>query len=190
VRQTRERLVVTTLVLVWLLYWLVRLSHAVQVVGQGFEGKIKACAASFANPYLLLALPQLIVGIEVMRSGSTALNTVGLLVVAVGFCFVYAAHCVLSAHYRPALLNAAPTALITHGPYRFVRHPLYFGTFLMGLGTEFVLGSSYIWLVIGSLPLLAVLAHREEKKLLHVFGAEKLEAFKSRTPHRLIPFFY
>lgn len=76
--------------------------------------------------------------------------------------------------------------VVTTGPYRYVRHPMYAGAVLFFLGTPLLLGS---WYGIALAPLLiAVLAVRtllEERTL----GAE-LEGYTeyaARVRYRLIP---
>ena len=77
--------------------------------------------------------------------------------------------------------------LATDGPYGFVRHPLYVGNILIGLG--FCLSSGLWW----SYPLFLVFLlvyyppaiHQEDAKLHHLFG-ETWESWSSRT-RALIP---
>ncbi len=64
--------------------------------------------------------------------------------------------------------------LVRDGPYRYIRHPVYLGTFLMLLGSVFVLKSipGLVLLFIVYLPLLITRARMEEKELLKKFGKE------------------
>lgn len=82
--------------------------------------------------------------------------------------------------------KAADTRLILEGPYRIVRHPLYFGTLLLFSGlfllypTIRVAGTTLVvftYLVIGS--------RLEERKLLAFYGAEYATYMK--TVKGLIP---
>ena len=71
--------------------------------------------------------------------------------------------------------------LVTHGPYRLVRHPLYtFGTlFWAGMS----LSSALWWLALGLVPLWAMLlwrTPREEANLVAEFG-DAYEAYQRRT---------
>ena len=73
--------------------------------------------------------------------------------------------------------------LAVHGPYRFTRNPLYFGSFLMGLG--FTLASGRLFLLILFLVLFVLLyrpvMRREEKELSDQYG-EKYEIYRRRVP--------
>lgn len=66
--------------------------------------------------------------------------------------------------------------LAVRGPYRFTRNPLYFGSFLMGLG--FTLSSARFFLLILFLLLFVLLyrsvMRREEKELCDQYGKDYL----------------
>ena len=72
--------------------------------------------------------------------------------------------------------------LVTHGPYSWVRHPLYGGALMLLLSISLVFGD---WIILGY-TLAGILAFRllvipaEEKELLDVFG-EDYECYQSQT---------
>ena len=72
--------------------------------------------------------------------------------------------------------------LVTSGPYRYIRHPLYAGALLFLLALSLVFKD---WIILGY-SLMAILAFRilviptEEKMLLESFG-EEYECYQSRT---------
>lgn len=71
--------------------------------------------------------------------------------------------------------------LITDGPYRFVRHPLYTVGFTIFLGIGLM--ATMWWLQVGLVILSAVIAWRtgrEEENLLHEFG-EEYRTYMKRT---------
>lgn len=74
------------------------------------------------------------------------------------------------------------------GPYRWVRHPLYLGSFLMGVGLAIVAVHALAWLVAFLLLYFAFFwpaMHVEELRLQSLFGAEYQE-FMVEVP-RLVP---
>jgi protein-S-isoprenylcysteine O-methyltransferase Ste14 len=77
--------------------------------------------------------------------------------------------------------------VITTGPYRYVRHPLYSGSLLFVAGTSLLLGSW--WGLLAALGLAALLAIRVgiEEKALRA-GLAGYDEYAERVRYRLIPF--
>jgi protein-S-isoprenylcysteine O-methyltransferase Ste14 len=71
--------------------------------------------------------------------------------------------------------------LVTHGPFRIVRHPMYLGIIAAALGGLFVYRTwTTLFLAVNFLALLRR-ARREEQALAAEFGAE-WEAYRRRVP--------
>ena len=75
------------------------------------------------------------------------------------------------------------TRLAVQGPYRWTRNPLYFGSFLMGLG--FTLAAANPWLL-GLFLFLYLMIYipvmrREEEELKQAFGTP-FESYRQRVP--------
>ena len=68
---------------------------------------------------------------------------------------------------------ADPDGLVTTGPYRLSRHPMYAGWTMLYLGLALVVGSGWMLVL---LPALAAWVHREtgreEARLTDLFGSE------------------
>jgi len=92
---------------------------------------------------------------------------------------------------RPGNFNIRPTPhaqgkLVAHGPYRWIRHPMYTAVSLAGLGCALALGTVVAWLLWAVLCLvLLVKALLEERWMaaLHPAYAQ----YQART-RRFIPF--
>lgn len=77
--------------------------------------------------------------------------------------------------------------VITGGVYRLVRHPMYFGLFLMFLSGAVLCGSLWgIAIAVLSAVILAVRITGEEKMLLEELDG--YQAYREKTQYRLIPF--
>lgn len=78
--------------------------------------------------------------------------------------------------------------LITSGPYRYVRHPIYFFTIIEVLGFTLIPNAYYAFCLTLFIytPLLLLRLFLEEKTLIQTFGTSYLE-YKSSVPC-LIPF--
>ena len=76
--------------------------------------------------------------------------------------------------------------LITAGPYAYVRHPLYLGTFLIGVGFCIIVGN--LWLALAALGFFLVIYRRkmaqEEAILLEEWGPE-FERYQQAVPRWL-----
>ena len=71
--------------------------------------------------------------------------------------------------------------LVTTGPYALVRHPMYLGGILSGLGAVLTYRTWTMVLVLAQLPLYLVQARREDEALAQEFG-EAWEAYRRRVP--------
>lgn len=104
-----------------------------------------------------------------------------------GSALLWWTHAALGKNWSGVLEIAKDHALVTQGPYRLVRHPMYSAFFLMGTG---VLLLSANWLV-GMINLAAVSGmyltrvSDEEKMMVEQFG-DSYRAYMSKTG-RLVP---
>jgi protein-S-isoprenylcysteine O-methyltransferase Ste14 len=80
------------------------------------------------------------------------------------------------------------TGLVTTGPYRLVRHPIYLGLVLLATGEAIAFGSppALFMVPIAIIPTLAWRAHVEERLLGHTFG-RGYEVYRQRT-RMIIPY--
>lgn len=85
--------------------------------------------------------------------------------------------------YRTGLLSSSATShLVTSGPYRFSRNPVYLGYTIAMIGAGLLSGN--FWLVIGTIATVVIthawIVRSEEKHLLARFGFE-FECYCRRT---------
>jgi protein-S-isoprenylcysteine O-methyltransferase Ste14 len=89
--------------------------------------------------------------------------------------------------YASSLIETSSNQeVITTGPYRIVRHPMYSGGLLLIFFTPFALGS--YWALLFTIPLFVVIVFRlldEEKFLIKNLTGYK--EYCEKTHHRLIP---
>ncbi len=78
-------------------------------------------------------------------------------------------------------------AIVTSGPYRYVRHPMYAGAVPYLFGTPLLLGS---WIGVAVAPLFVVLmavrAVFEERALAQAFP--EYADYRARVPYRMLPY--
>ncbi len=116
------------------------------------------------------------------------LNVLGVLLCAAGLGLAIWARVHLGRNWGMPMTVRQEPELVTSGPYRFIRHPIYSGILLAALGSAF--SSSTVWflVVLGSAVYFVFSAHIEEQLMLSQFP-EQYPAYLKRTK-RLIPFLY
>ncbi len=173
----------TAIAVVWIIFWVYWLTSAVGVK----EGS----AARRRIPLNGLSALAVVVLLRVFRGGSLevhspVLGAIGALVFASGIALAVWARIHLGRNWGMPMTQKAEPELVTSGPYRFVRHPIYTGLLAGLLGTA--LATNLIGLLI-----VAVLggyfyysASVEEKNLIETFPTA-YPAYRSRTK-MLVPF--
>jgi protein-S-isoprenylcysteine O-methyltransferase Ste14 len=167
----------------WIVFWVYWLASALGVKeGRADRRRIPLNGLSALSVILLL---------RVFRGGSLAvhspvLGSIGAIVFASGISLAIWARVQLGRNWGMPMTQKAEPELVTSGPYRFVRHPIYTGLLAGLLGTALV--TNLIGLVI-----VAVLgayfyysASVEEKNLIATFPTA-YPAYRNSTK-MLIPF--
>jgi len=135
----------------------------------------------FENISNILSMAVLIVGFIYSIFLPLKLNTtwfyIGLLIFLFAFIFI------LTVLYT--LRDAKLDRPFTNGPYRYSRHPIYFGTFLIYISVS-IMSFSWIFLVITSIHAihLLIVVPAEERYCLKTYGKE-YQDYMERT-HRWI----
>jgi protein-S-isoprenylcysteine O-methyltransferase Ste14 len=106
----------------------------------------------------------------------------GSLVAVAGAALVHRSRVELGAAWSLVPKADPGTGLVTTGPYRLVRHPVYLGLALLAMGQALAFGS---WLALtivlfAIVPTFAWRAHAEENLLNRVFG-ERYAVYRRRT---------
>jgi protein-S-isoprenylcysteine O-methyltransferase Ste14 len=117
-----------------------------------------------------------------------SLRVLGLVLIGAGLILGVAGGVQLRRNLSPLPLPKPEATLVTAGPYRLVRHPIYGGLILLAFGWALALGG---WLTFGSAIALSVLlerkAAREERRLLERFT--DYGPYQRRT-RKFLPFVY
>ena len=81
--------------------------------------------------------------------------------------------------------QVAKAALISHGLYRYIRHPIYSGDILLLIGLELALNSQLLFVILLMVPAILLQAIREEQLLVR--NLPGYAAYCRRTK-RFVPF--
>lgn len=71
--------------------------------------------------------------------------------------------------------------LITSGPYKFIRHPIYSGLFLISLGFGLALANILSLVVLSLFPIGFYFQAKKEEQLLESHFSDKYKSYKSKT---------
>lgn len=113
----------------------------------------------------------------------------GLVMACLGFVFMNWAVIILDRQFSVHVTIQDNHKLITHGPYRNIRHPRYLGIILFLCGIALVF-RSWIGLLLVLLTLIVLLWRiQDEEDLMHREFKETWEEYKKKT-YFLIPFIY
>jgi protein-S-isoprenylcysteine O-methyltransferase Ste14 len=140
-------------------------------------------AASLTASFLLVAACFVPAGPVAWRA-SIEVSEIGLMVTLVGAALALGALTNLGANF--SIVPEARSLVVT-GPYRWLRHPMYFAELLMIVG--FAVGGLRVTALAGAMIVFGLQVYRirvEERLLMSTFP-RAYERFVSRTRYRLIP---
>ena len=166
--------------LVFWVYWLVSASASKQSVPSGWQTRLTGVSA--VGVFVIAG---------VLRGGSLDVHSVilavtGALLFACGIALAVWARLHLGRNWGMPTTQRAEPELVTSGPYRFVRHPIYTGLLTAILGTALVdnlLGLIVVAVLVAYFYYCGII---EERNLTATFPKAYPE-YKSRTK-MLIPF--
>lgn len=118
-----------------------------------------------------------------------AVQWAGVLLMLTGCCFAVWARVALGGNWSGTVTVKENHALITRGPYRLVRHPIYAGVLLLLLGTAIVAGTAVTMMEVAAVTLaLWLKLQTEERFMLETFG-EQYTSYRRRVK-ALIPYVF
>ena len=115
-------------------------------------------------------------------------DAVGLALVALGLGFAVWARIHIGRNWGTPMTQKIDPELVTSGPYRLVRHPIYSGILLAGIGTALAL--SWLWLLAFALTgIYFVYAATVEERYLSEQFRQEYPRYKHSTK-MLVPFVF
>ncbi len=109
------------------------------------------------------------------------IRVLGIAFSVISIIYLYWAGKVLAEHFSYTLEVQEEQKLVTEGPYRRVRHPIYTGT-LAFLIFQFAISDNVLFLILvfSLLPYLVIRVKKEEEMMLENFG-DQYAAYMERT---------
>lgn len=110
------------------------------------------------------------------------LQMAGIVLAAIGVAIVVWGAATFLRARTPIVPMHPATSMVTHGPYRFTRNPMYLGSTLAYVGLALALNTAWplLLLPIVLVALFTFVIRREEQHLSDMFGAE-YAAYKNRV---------
>ena len=170
---------------------------------RGFLKRHRIVRNAIREDMLYFAIPALLVSVAgmgvsawdlVRRQGSLHMssvqNFVGFALIVIGLTIMLVAQIALGRSYSSTLVIRDDHQLITHGVYRFTRHPIYLGGIIgLCIGVPVYVSSLYGLLTMSALILLILNRIRMEERMLTEEFGDAYRTYKEATS-KLIPFIY
>jgi protein-S-isoprenylcysteine O-methyltransferase Ste14 len=117
---------------------------------------------------------------------SSVIRTVGVVAALVGLCVAIWARYHLGRNWSSHPTMKQEHELVTHGPYHWVRHPIYTGMSLMLIGSGLALGATWLFICVAGIAIFVWRIHIEEGLMLQLFPNQYPD-YKQHTK-ALVPF--
>lgn len=118
----------------------------------------------------------------------SVIEVTGLVLFSVGIILAFWARITLGNNWGMPMSQKQDPALITSGPYRCIRHPIYSGVLLMVLGSTLDVNSYWAIVFLLATFYFVYSAFAEERRLVEAFP-KAYPAYRSRTK-MFIPFLF
>ena len=172
---------------VWAAFWLYWFAAAFSV--KRSRRRIR-WARELGIRAVVVALAALLIRLGAFRDHGTAAAgwqlTLGLVLLAGGLAFAVWGRVHIGRNWGTPMSRKAQPELVTSGPYSLVRHPIYSGILLAGVGTAIALRWTWLFAVLLAAVYFIYSAHVEERDLTEQFP-DAYPAYK-RSTKMLVPF--
>ena len=172
----------SVILIVWGVFWIVWLLAA-------FSAKQAVSRRRFRPSGLIVVLSFIVLrvfGAHTLTVRELALQVLGVVLFALGLGLAVWARIYLGRNWGMPMTQKEEPELVTTGPYRFVRHPIYSGLLLAILGTA--LASNIYWLIVfGATTVYFVYSATVEERIMASSLPDAYESYREKSK-MLIPF--
>jgi protein-S-isoprenylcysteine O-methyltransferase Ste14 len=176
--------------IVFLIYWAIAATFIKAGVGrvltrEGIAIRLAFAAAIIIAITIARRFPEFRTA-QLAEFHSAAMAIAGAIIATVGAAFAFAARAAIGRNWATPATRRTDTELVTTGPYRLVRHPIYSGILLMMIGTAVGIVPAWWFLVVFAGAYFIYSARREEQIMADRFP-DTYPAYRARTK-MLLPF--
>ncbi len=120
-------------------------------------------------------------------ANSPLMVVVGLIVSLVGIGGTFYCRRFLGRFWRPVTAIQPDHEVVQHGPYTWIRHPIYLATLVMFLGLTLAFSCIFTWILLAILIVGFVLKTFDEERFLSENLDTAYQDYRNRVPYRLVP---
>ena len=177
--------------IIFIIYWIISARGTGKSLPynpkQFFGIRLFMIILAIALLFVLHVLPK---SIRSHALGSTHTSTlvIGFIVFWLGFMFAVWARITIGKNWGMPMTKKQDTHLVTTGPYKYVRHPIYSGMLLMMIGSALVINIYWLMVLIVASVFFIYSARMEEKQLSKLFPSD-YPKYRSHSK-MLIPFVF
>jgi protein-S-isoprenylcysteine O-methyltransferase Ste14 len=141
---------------------------------------------------LLIVLVTILIRVRAFHGGgihsTTWRSVVGMVLWAAGLAFAIWARLHIGRNWGTPMSQKDEPELVTSGPYRLVRHPIYTGILVAGVGTAIALSWSWL-LIVAVTGIYFIYSAIVEERYMTTQFPDTYEAYK-RSTKMLVPFIF
>lgn len=172
----------TAIFIAWGVFWVYWLISA--VAAKHGSRSIRALPARLLAVLVLVLIR--VLGFSGLVVHSRALEIAGTILFAAGLALAVWARVHLGRNWGMPMTEKEEPELVTSGPYRFIRHPIYSGILLAALGTG--LATNLYWLIVlGVLGAYFIYSATVEERILTSSFPTTYPSYRAKT-RMLVPF--
>lgn len=165
--------------LAWLCYWIVSAASAKRSVDGGTWWRGSLIRLGMVILTVVLVKTARFHGlIAAHYVAGPVMDGIGIALCAAGIAFAVWARITIGRNWGVPMSRRADPELVTAGPYRLVRHPIYTGLIVAMLGTAFVLGPVPSFLLVWFIVYFVYSARIEQQAMARQFPSEYPEYMK------------
>jgi protein-S-isoprenylcysteine O-methyltransferase Ste14 len=180
--------------IIWVIFWI----YWVILATQSKSNKHNSYHAFLGLRFIILLIFLLLIRVSGIRSDiftnhdlithNIILEIIGTVLLIMGLSFAVWARINLGKNWGMPMTRKTEPELVTSGPYRYVRHPIYTALILASLGTAIAIGAYLLVIFFVFIFYFTFSARREEDYLSKEFGNTYM-AYKKKSK-MLIPFLF
>lgn len=185
-----------SILIIWTIYWVYSIAAAfitrIQVkrvrLGETFFDRLIQNTLMIIALYLIY-IPQAGLLSKRMFSEYSWVYIVGLFIVIVSLFFADCSRRILAYNWSSAVQLVENQKLVTHGPYKFIRHPIYTGVTCAFFGTFLAQGTLASLIALVCMVVKYALKIKKEEHFLQALFGPQYALYKNKT-WAMLPFFY